>query len=275
MKKLIIITDLDGTLLDDSTYSFEAADDALRLIRERSIPLIICSSKTRTEIEHYRQLIDNHDPFISENGGGIFIPKKCEDLIHYAQGITIEKLDKYFVLALGIKYGDLRKAIIELRESGFKVKGFGDMNIDEIMALTGLPREEAAMAKERDFDEPFVFDHSGDTFQNLLLAAKMLGFSITKGRLHHLLGNNDKGKAVSLLLKLYKRKFGNIFSAIFGDSLNDLPMLEKADIPVIVQRSNGSYDAALDIHSAIWAHGTGPEGWNRAVKKIVSKIADR
>ncbi len=274
MKKLIIITDLDGTLLDASTYSFEAANDALRLIRERRIPLIICSSKTRAEIEHYRQLFDNHDPFISENGGGIFIPKECEYLIHYARGIAFETIDNYFVLALGTKYENLRKTIIKLRELGFKIKGFGDMDVDEIMTFTGLPREEAVMAKDRDFDEPFVLDGIGNTFQNLLLASRKMGFCITKGRLHHLLGDSDKGKAVSLLLDLYKRKFGDICSVVIGDSLNDVPMLERADIPVILQKDNGTYDPALDIHSAIWAHGIGPEGWNKAVRKIVSKIED-
>jgi len=75
MKKIIIFTDLDGTLLDNSSYSFEAALPALQLIKEKNIPLIICSSKTRKEIEHYRKKLYNLHPFISENGGGIFIPK--------------------------------------------------------------------------------------------------------------------------------------------------------------------------------------------------------
>jgi HAD superfamily hydrolase (TIGR01484 family) len=75
MKKLIIFTDLDGTLLDYSTYSFEPALPALQLLKERDIPFIICSSKTKKEIEYYRKKIGNNHPFISENGGGIFIPK--------------------------------------------------------------------------------------------------------------------------------------------------------------------------------------------------------
>jgi mannosyl-3-phosphoglycerate phosphatase len=50
MKKVIIFTDLDGTLLDYSTYSFEKALPALQLVRERDIPLIICSSKTAKEV---------------------------------------------------------------------------------------------------------------------------------------------------------------------------------------------------------------------------------
>jgi len=75
MKKPIICTDLDGTLLDYSNYSFEKALPALQLLKDRDVPLVICSSKTKKEIEYYRKKLDNHHPFVSENGGGIFIPK--------------------------------------------------------------------------------------------------------------------------------------------------------------------------------------------------------
>jgi mannosyl-3-phosphoglycerate phosphatase len=273
MKKVIITTDLDGTLLDASTYSFEAARDALRLIREQDIPLIICSSKTRAEIEYYRRLLNNQDPFIPENGGAIFIPEERQDLVRQANEGFIEESHKYFVIPLGKRYTEIRTGIDTLRSAGFSIRGFGDMDVDEIVGLTGLQPEEAAMAKERDFDEPFLFSGCESEFTNLLLTIKELGFNITRGRFYHLLGDNDKGRAVSILLDLYKRVFGDIYSVAVGDSLNDLPMLKKADVPVIVQKKNGTYDPALDIHSAIWAHGAGPEGWNRAITKIISDVA--
>jgi len=72
---ILVFTDLDGTLLDSDTYSYKSALPALKLIKNKKIPLIFCSSKTKSEIEMYRKRIGNDDPFISENGGGIFIPK--------------------------------------------------------------------------------------------------------------------------------------------------------------------------------------------------------
>jgi HAD superfamily hydrolase (TIGR01484 family) len=47
---LLVFTDLDGTLLDHHTYSFEPALPALNSLKEKNIPLIICTSKTRAEI---------------------------------------------------------------------------------------------------------------------------------------------------------------------------------------------------------------------------------
>ena len=73
--KTIIFTDLDGTLLDDASKSHTPAVPAIRLVEERGIPLIFCSSKTRAEIEYYREKIGNRHPFIVENGGAIFIPE--------------------------------------------------------------------------------------------------------------------------------------------------------------------------------------------------------
>ena len=75
MKK-VIFTDLDGTLLDYDTYSFEEAVPAIKEAEDKKVPIVICTSKTRAEIEYWREKIGNNHPFVSENGGGIFIPKK-------------------------------------------------------------------------------------------------------------------------------------------------------------------------------------------------------
>ena len=74
MSRFVVFTDLDGTLLDHHTYSYDAARPALERLKKNAIPLILVSSKTRLEIEALRREIDNKDPFIPENGGAIFIP---------------------------------------------------------------------------------------------------------------------------------------------------------------------------------------------------------
>ena len=73
--RLLVFTDLDGTLLDHESYSFEPALPALAVLKEKNIPLVLCTSKTRAEIELFRIQLKNIHPFISENGGAIFVPK--------------------------------------------------------------------------------------------------------------------------------------------------------------------------------------------------------
>jgi mannosyl-3-phosphoglycerate phosphatase len=125
-RRLIIITDLDGTLLHPRTYSFEEAILALELIRKRDIPLVICSSKTRAEIEVYRKRLNNGDPFISENGGGIFLPAG-----YFSFNTSDTRQDGYEVITLGSPYAEIRKRFVAVREQlGIAVRGFGDMSIE-------------------------------------------------------------------------------------------------------------------------------------------------
>ena len=270
MKKLIIFTDLDGTLLDADTYVFAPAIPALRLLREKDIPLIICSSKTRREIEHYRKKLDNHHPFVSENGGGIFIPKHLTFKIQNSK-FKIDENNGYHIISLGARYSDLRKALLELHSEGFNIKGFGDMTAEELADIANMSIDEARMAKERDFDEPFVFVGAIRELPLLFKSIQSKGFSFTQGRFFHILGDSDKGKAVSILVDLYRKKFGEIMTVAIGDSPNDIPMLEKVDYPIIVQKPDKSYDPRINIPNLIRAEGIGPDGWNKAVMELVKR----
>jgi mannosyl-3-phosphoglycerate phosphatase len=271
MKKLIIFTDLDGTLLDYSTYSFKAALPALQLLKERDIPFIICSSKTKKEIEYYRKKIGINHPFISENGGGIFIPKNYFQFKLQNQNFKVIEENDYQVIRLGARYSDLRKAIEALRKEDFKVRGFGDMSAKEISEVAGMTIEEAKMAKERDFDEPFIFEGSNAEVKDLQYAIEKKGFNVAKGRFFHIIGNSNKGRATSILIDLYKKKYDNVISIAIGDSPNDIPMLEKVNYPVIVQKFDGSYDTRIDIPHLTKAEGIGPVGWNKAVLSLLKQ----
>jgi mannosyl-3-phosphoglycerate phosphatase len=270
LKKTIIFTDLDGTLLDFFTYSFEAALPALRMIKENGIPLVFCSSKTRKEIEYYRERLGNNHPFISENGGGIFIPDRYFDFDITEKACSVVQEGGYHVLRLGARYPDLRKAIGELREEGFPVLGFGDMTTSEVASLAGLPLREAAMAKERDFDEPFILKDGPKETKDLPRAIEAKGLTFTEGRFFHLLGNSDKGRAVSILISLYRRRFDALSTVALGDSPNDIPMLMEVEHPVLVQRPGGSYSLRIDLPKLIMAKGAGPAGWNAAVIELLS-----
>lgn len=269
MKKLIVFTDLDGTLLDYFTYSFDAALPALQLLKEKNIPLIICSSKTRSEIEYYRKKLENNHPFISENGGGIFIPKVYSGFEIKDCRFDIEDIGDYYHIRLGARYADLREAIELLRREGFAVKGFGDMSAIELAEIANMSIDESYMAKERDFDEPFIFQGNAEETQRLFDSIKSKGFNFTQGRYFHILGNSDKGKAVELLKELYRKALGEITTVAIGDSPNDIPMLEKVDYPIIVQKYDGKHDTRINIQNIIKADGIGPDGLNAEIIKLI------
>ena len=70
---LIVITDLDGTLLDEKSYSYQASLPAIQRLKSAGIPLVLCSSKTYSEILPLWRELDLKDPFIVENGGAISV----------------------------------------------------------------------------------------------------------------------------------------------------------------------------------------------------------
>ena len=51
MTKTLVFTDMDGTLLDHHTYSFEAAKPALKALEEKDIPVVPTTSKTFAELQ--------------------------------------------------------------------------------------------------------------------------------------------------------------------------------------------------------------------------------
>ena len=65
-----VVTDLDGTLMDHR-YDWSPAAETLRVLRQREIPVIPCTSKTAEEVERFRAEVGLQDPYIVENGGAI------------------------------------------------------------------------------------------------------------------------------------------------------------------------------------------------------------
>ena len=273
----VIFTDLDGTLLDYHTYSLAAALPALELIQAKNIPLIICSSKTRAEIERWKKRIDNPHPFVSENGGGIFIPHAyfpTDDL----QSVwpPIESVGGYAVFALGTSYAVLRETLEELRRDGFEIRGFGDMDAVEVAQITELSLEDAELAKMREFDEPFVFSGEATRIESLVVAIAAKGLRcVAGGRLLHVTGDNDKGKAVEVITQLYRKKFGEIITVALGDSPNDFRMLAHADYPILVRNHQGEHDPRLTLPNLIKADGIGPEGWAQAVINFIQEANEQ
>ena len=264
--KFVLFTDLDGTLLDARTYSFDKAMPALDAVRERRIPLIFVSSKTRAEIEVYRKRLDNGHPFISENGGGIYLPAG-----YFPFHGSDDRRDGYEIISLGSPYGEIRKRFVEMRDRiGIAVRGFGDMSAEEVAALTGLTIEDARLAKQRDYEEPFVFpDKPEDRFLREIEGEKLRW---TQGRFFHLMGDHHKGRAVNIVRRLYERRDGPVMTVGIGDSLNDLPFLLAVDRPVLVKKESGRHDGRINIPDLVRTDGIGPAGWNEAVMRLLSEM---
>ncbi len=263
-KKLIIFTDLDGSLLNHEDYSYKDALPALNIIKEEKIPLIITTSKTRVEVEELLRELNFQEPFIVENGAAIFFPKGYRDF-----SINGEERNSYILIKLGKDYSYIRDFFEKAKEL-FPIKGFGDMSYEEVSKLTGLPIEKAKLAKKREFTEPFVIEDES-LIEKLKEEAKKYGLKITKGgRFYHLIGEGqDKGKAVKITTDIFKNNsWKNSKTVGIGDSKNDIPMLKEVDIPVLIMKPDGSYED-INLPNLIKSKYPGSKGWNQVVLEIL------
>ncbi|MDP2603221.1 MAG: HAD-IIB family hydrolase [Deltaproteobacteria bacterium] len=268
-KKIVVITDLDGTLLDQQTYSFALSLPAMQRLRKRRIPIVLCSTKTRAEMLPLWRELELRDPFICESGGSIHIPPG------YFQFSAIEmKRDGPFdVLELGSDILFLRERLAQAaRSCGVVFRSFASMSLDEINELTGLPKDQAFRAWQREYDEPFVIE-SGNAAQ-LIAVLQAQGLTVTKGdRFYHLTGGHGKGEAVKKLLDFYRRQWGEVVAVGLGNSANDLPLLRETDIAVLVRNPDGRWDAEVTAHlpSVKRTHGIGPDGWREAIDNLLNR----
>jgi mannosyl-3-phosphoglycerate phosphatase len=271
----LVVTDLDGTLLDEETYDFAPAQPGLDALKAKRIGLVLCSSKTRTEMEALAGTLGLQRPLeaplIVENGGAVVLRA---GLLPWMPPEGRRDGD-HAVFPLGTPRAVLLDALPEVaREAGVRVRSFAGMTVDEVAALTGLEPEAARRARQREWDEPFVVDGDNDPGHNARLeeAARKRGLRVTRGgRFHHLTGPADKGEALRTLLRLLPLDpHGRVVG--LGDAANDLPMLEVVDRPILMPGKDGEIDSVLTaaLPAAERAPGPGPAGWAAAVVAVLA-----
>jgi mannosyl-3-phosphoglycerate phosphatase len=272
MSRWVVFTDLDESLLDRVTYACEAARTALEELRRRGIPLVLCTSKTAPETLHHQRALGIADPFIVEAGGGVYVPKGYFPKL---PGMWVDCGDRY-LLPMSVSRDEVLAGLGHIKEATSNaVRGFDDMTDEEIARDTGLPIHLAALARRREFDEPFKFVRREAEFAaSLPRLARERGLRVTRGgRYWHLHGDTDKGAAVRLLKALFREKLGRTRTLAVGDSEMDLPMLLAVDVPIAVLRADGRHEAALvaGVPNLRAVPLRGPEGWNRGVLEALKE----
>ena len=148
--------------------------------------------------------------------------------------------------------------------TGITAKGFSRMTDAEVAHRTGLPLDVAALARQRQFSEPFLCEGDEVSLRTLDAAARRVGARVTRGgRFFHLIGDTDKGAAVDVVRATCPpgaRLLG------LGDAPNDLPLLRAVDDAVIVPGATGTCTRTWWRRSRARAtHRRRAVGWNAAV----------
>jgi mannosyl-3-phosphoglycerate phosphatase len=256
----LVVSDLDGCLLDVETYAWEPAREALLALRERGVPLIPCTSKTRRELEALAPELCLDGPWIVEGGAAL--------VVSAGPGARAEQ-----PLQGAVPRAALVRALEEIAaETGARVSGFSRMSLPRLEALSGLSHEAAIRAADREYDEPFVLEGPPQTLPALKAAAERRGLTLTRGaRFLHLSGPADKGRALGALRRLYANGGDGPEVVALGDSPADLGMLRAAERAIVVPGRDGvDPELARALPGAERAPEAGPAGWNRALLAVLA-----
>lgn len=267
--RVVVVTDLDGCLLDPVTYSYEEALDTIYMLQKMGIPIVFCSTKTRVEQEYFRTRLGIRDPFIVENGAAILIPQNYfrKALFDY-NGV----LNGYLVIEYGLSAKEIAGKISDLVIAyKNRIRFISRMSIGEIMALTGLPRDQAGLARVRDYSLVF-YPIDRRVLNEFIERIRARGLRIVTGGgiLYTITGDHDKGTATRKILDLYREEYGEIVSIGIGDTVIDIPMLREVDIPVVLGKDiDPGAHGLLENKNLIIVDKKGPIGWSKAIKTIM------
>ena len=257
-QRIIIFSDLDGTLLDHGDYSWQAALPALEKLKKQEIPLVLASSKTAAEMAPMRAALGfDHCEAIVENGAGVLPPQVSQP--------TAQRSHDGLLAVLA--------AMPEALRSGFS--GFSDWSVEEVSRRTGLDLAASERAKMRDFSEPGLWSGSDAQLQEFLqaLEAKSL-FAQQGGRFLTLSFGASKADRLREIVSLYENRWdGPVESFALGDAANDVAMLEAASRGAIIPNPahggigpmQGENDGRI-----IRATMAGPAGWNESVLSFLA-----
>lgn len=268
-RRLLLFTDLDGTLLDDH-YRFDAAADALDALRRRRVPLILSSSKTLSELRLLRRALGSTHPVIFENGCGVAVPAG-----YFLRAPGEEAVDGELEVELfGPPYAELREQIARLRSRhGFAFRGFGDMSTREVAQRTGLDDLSAQRARDRRASEPGIWEGNEAERSDFVAELEALGLrAVMGGRFLHVMPRVDKATAMHYLVDRFREQAPrDAFTVVAaGDSPNDADMLAAADIAIIVRRADGTWMPMRRKSGVIRAPEAGPAGWQIAVRQVLA-----
>ena len=258
--KFWIVTDLDGTLMDEN-YDISPAKKTLEMLSELNVPVIPCTSKTASEVRYFRNENGLIDPFIVENGAAI-------------HGFYENNSSEWEII-LGKSYKQLKLILMSIsKKVNWNLIPLNDLNKSQIFELTGLSDQGIIRALDRQWSVPFL-NPPDAIFEKIKRICISYNVHVFKGnRMSHLLSSeSNKGQAVNKLKDFLHNKDVKVIA--LGDSQNDLPLLEYADISIVIPGKNGPnkyLQNGIDNGSFILANAPHAEGWSNSVEEVINSF---
>ena len=259
--KVVIFTDLDGSLLHRDTFKFDTIKDYISSLVDQGIIIIPNSSKTEKEIEKFNEDLGLKLPYISENGSSI-------------QGLNLININFPNKIILSREKEELLKIFMDkvpelLRDKCVQIS---KMSKKEQEKIFGQKNDNLKNVLNRKYTIPFLFKGDNNEKNKLLKVLNSNSLTLQEGgRVLNLCDNINKVKSMNRVIKILKKTEDKIKTVAVGDNYNDLDMLKSCDIPCLVFNDQFIQDQ-INIDNLIFSNKPSPEGWADVIKTALDKL---
>jgi len=275
MKRYLIFTDLDGTLLDHKNYSYGDNKKFISFIINNQNDVIFNTSKTFSESSDLlNELNLTNMPFSTENGALLYFPKnrfkKIKNSLDYGRywKIKIAKLSSL----------NWHKFLLK-KQKIFKFLIAQDLDSKILKKYTNL--DNTIKMLKREASQIILWQDSLINLKKFKYEVKheKQGILIQGSRFMQISSVCNKRIAKNLISHVYDIQFHGKYSKntiALGDSKNDIDMLNSAKYSCLIKNPSGSFPKLRsNKKNIIKSSKLAPDGWSQVLYKLNQTLENK
>ena len=268
MKRYLIFTDLDGTLLNHDNYSYGNNKKMISTIINNKNEIIFNTSKTFSECKKLlKELKLSNMPFSTENGAVLYFPK-----IRFNKIKNSSSFERYWKLRIAKLSSKSWHQFLKKKQNNYNFLIAQDLPPKILKKYTNL--NNTNMMLDREASQIILWEDNLTKlklFKNDLKSEKD-GVLIKGSRFMQISSICNKRIAKKLISHAYDIQFRDKYSIntiALGDSKNDIDMLNSCKYSCLIKNYSGAYPKLRSNKKDVFRSSKlAPDGWSEVLYKL-------
>ena len=275
MKRYLIFTDLDGTLLDHENYSFGTNKKMISTIINNKNEIIFNTSKTFSECKKLlKELKLLNMPFSTENGAVIYFPKTRFNKIKNSSSF-----EGYWRIRIAKLTSKNWHQFLQLKQKKYNFLIAQDLSPKILKKYTNL--NNTNMMLDREASQIILWEDKLTKLKQFKkdLKSEKDGVLIIGSRFMQISSICNKRIAKKLISHAYDIQFHDKYSIntiALGDSKNDIEMLNSCKYSCLIKNSSDAYPKLRPNKKNVFKSSKlAPDGWSEVLYKLNKTLENK